>query len=267
MRNDGWRSISMLDRLSLPTLNRALTIKERGNCAPVGVAELRGKHRKMRSLIKMQTETWRDYRSRLSYGVLRRISPRHREQHRLEKLVGPLNCWDELGRYQFNILTNSGLKPHHSILDTGCGPLTVGLRLISYLESGNYVGLHVRAAPLAEAYRLVFKHALALKNPTLIHSQTFGKEELLARSFDYIWMSQLSYHLDESQMEMLFEQAKARMRSGGVLLFDIIDPTAKLSSQASWSGFRFHLRPLDYYASLAKRAAFSMKERGRIVDY
>ncbi len=120
------------------------------------------------SIGKSENETWNLYFSRLRYAVLRRVHPRYREQYRLESLVGPRNVWSELAQYQFNILTSHGLKPEHTLLDIGCGPLTVGMKLIPYLNrSGNYVGVDLRPQPLIEAYRLIAKHSLAhIKNPT-----------------------------------------------------------------------------------------------------
>ena len=221
----------------------------------------------LRSLAKEERETWPGYFAGLRYAVLRRVHPKYREQYRLERLVGPENCWDELVQYQFNILTRVGVQPQHSLLDIGCGALTTGLKLIPYLDRGNYVGVDLRPQPLIEAYRLIAKHALVAKNPTLINSQSFGQEEIGSRVFDFVWMSQLSYHLDDAQMVKLFEQAHARLKPGGTLVFDIMEPDRILPPGSQWSGFTFHLRPLEYYAALARRLGFAMESRGRIVEF
>ena len=163
-------------------------------------------------------ETAREYRARLLFELGRRsnqlvtrVNPFDRNRYRVEKLVGPLGVWPQLQQYQFNVLTRLGLEPHHSIVDIGCGPITVGLKLISYLDRGNYVGLDSLSEPLVEAYRAVVEHSLAEKNPTLVCSSTFGKDELGDRQFDYVWVSQLSYHLDEVQTARLFEQLRSMM--------------------------------------------------------
>ena len=223
--------------------------------------------RYVNSFRKLENETWKIYFSRQRYAILRRFHPRYREQYRLETLVGPRGVWDQLKQYQFNILTSLGLKPEHSLLDIGCGPLTVGLRLISYLNKGNYVGVDLRPQPLIEAYRLIAKHSLAQQNPTLINSTTFGKEELPHRSFDYIWMSQLSYHFDDELMLKLFEQARSRMKPDSVFLFDILDPGRNIPAEAMWSGFWFHVRPIEFYAGLAGRFGLSIQSRGQILDF
>lgn len=221
----------------------------------------------LRSLIKVNGETWGDWYSRVRYEGLRRVHPHYRDQYALERLVGPQNCWDQLVEYQFNILTRLGLKPHHSLLDIGCGPLTAGLKIIPYLERGKYVGIDVRRDPLSAAYGLLTKHGLAHYNPVLINSETFGRDELHHDQFDYIWMSQLSYHLSDEQMEALFEQARARMKPESLFVFDIIEPARTLPPGSQWSGFSFHIRPLDFFVHLGKQRGLTMIQRGQIQDY
>jgi SAM-dependent methyltransferase len=216
---------------------------------------------------KPKHETWKSYFSLLVYGVLRRVHPRYREEYRLETLVGPRNVWRQLVQYQFNILTSLGLKPEHSLLDVGCGPLTVGIRLIPYLNRGNYAGVDLRPEPISEAYGLVAKHSLVHQNPTLVNSDTFGRNELPDRTFDYMWVSQLCCHLDDAQMIQLFEQARASLKPDSVFLTDVMDPGTVLPEGHRWSGFLFHIRPFEYYANLASRFGFSMKTRGQISEF
>ncbi len=205
--------------------------------------------------------------SRLYYGVLGRVHPKYREQRRLERLVGPAYCWNELVQYQYDILTRLGVRPEHSLLDIGCGALTTGLKLIPYLGRGQYVGVDLRSQPLIEAYRLIAKHALADKNPTLIQSASFGREEIGNRLFDFVWMSQLSYILDDALMSKFFEHAQKRLKPKGRLLLDILGPEQIVAPGTEWHGFNFYSRPLDYYAALAERFGFSMKNRGRIAEF
>lgn len=56
--------------------------------------------------------------------------------HRL--IIGGM--WDELGQLQFEYLKTAGLKPHHNLLDIGCGSLRGGMRLIPYLQPRHYFG-------------------------------------------------------------------------------------------------------------------------------
>src|SRR5262245_60611375 len=114
----------------------------------------RSLRRNVLALRRSSEETGQDYRSRLLFELRRRskqliptLNP-FDEEHRYERLVGPAGIWPQLQQYQFNALTSLGLKPWHSVIDIGCGPITVGLPLISYLNRGNYVGLDLLPEPL-----------------------------------------------------------------------------------------------------------------------
>jgi SAM-dependent methyltransferase len=236
-------------------------------------AVLRSLRRNALVLRKSPEETALHYRARLLFELRRRSSQLlskfnpFDETYRLERLVGPAGIWRQLQQYQFNALTAAGLKPHHSVIDIGCGPLTVGVPLIDYLDRGNYVGLDLLPEPLVEAYRRIAQQGLAHKNPRLVCSSTFGKRELEGRTFDFIWMSQLSYHLDDLQLVLLFEQARAMMNSSSVLLLDVIDPHLELERDDRWRGFSYHLRPVEIYESLAQEFSLSVRRRGQLIDY
>lgn len=237
-------------------------------------AVLRSLKRNAVALRKSAHETRQDYRSRLMFELRRRsnqliarLNPFDQDQFRLERLAGPGGIWSHLEQYQLNALTRLGLKPHHSVLDVGCGPLTVGLALMTYLDRGNYVGLDLLPEPLNESYRRIAKHDLAHKNPTLVCSSTFGKRELQQRKFDYIWMSQLSYHLDDLQMTLLFEQTRAMMSDTSVFLVDVIDPQIAIDAGLKWRGFSYHLRPIAFFEEIAQRFSLSIERRGTLLDY
>ena len=237
-------------------------------------AALRSLKRNALALRRSQTETRRDHHSRLLFELRRRtnqliarINPFDQVQYRLERLVGPVGVWPQLQQYQFNVLKRHGLQPHHSLIDIGCGPITVGLALISYLDRGNYVGVDALPEPLVESYGRIARHSLVHKNPTLVCSSTFGRRELGNRSFDYIWMSQLSYHLDDPGTMQLFEHVHSMMSAGSVFLVDIIDPGIELDPDSRWRGFPYHVRPTEFYETIARRFSLSVQRRGVLRDY
>src|SRR4029079_14628998 len=102
----------------------------------------------------------------------------------LGRVVARAAIWRPLQQYQLKALTRLGLKPHHSVVDIGCGPLTVGVALIPYLDRGNYTGVDLLPEPLEAAHRRIAERGLAHKNPTIVCSTTFGKRELEGRTFD-----------------------------------------------------------------------------------
>ena len=212
---------------------------------------------KLMPLIKRSNESTVDYARRLKeryYHSLRKVVPYLREQYRLELLVGPTNCWDQLMAYQIALLKDVGLEPHHKLLDVGCGPLAGGLNFIKYLEVGNYVGVDLRDEPLREAWRLISKHKLTGKHPRVLQSRSFGKDELRAMSFDYVWASQIMYHLDENRTKELFEAVDSFLKPNGRFLFDIIAESewSNVPEGARWRGFQFHFHRPDHYVELAR---------------
>lgn len=56
--------------------------------------------------------------------------------------------WDAIGKLQFDFLVERGLRPHHRLLDVGCGALRGGLHFVQYLDPGNYYGIDVNESLL-----------------------------------------------------------------------------------------------------------------------
>jgi SAM-dependent methyltransferase len=190
-----------------------------------------------------------------------------RKQHKLDLLVGPIGCWKKLQEYQLNFLCRMGLKPHHSLLDVGCGPLQGGIAYIKYLDPGNYVGIDIRHEPITEAYKLIAQEGLVYKNPTLIISDNFGRDQLNNHKFDYIWISQLLYHLDEKQIEFFFKQIAPRMKPDSCLYGDIIGYPNKIGPGSYWSVFRFHLHSFDFLSDIVSQFGLTMRPLGQIHQF
>ncbi len=49
--------------------------------------------------------------------------------------------WDSHGKHQLDFLIAQGLKPHHKLIDIGCGAFRAGQHFIDYLDAGNYYGV------------------------------------------------------------------------------------------------------------------------------
>jgi len=83
---------------------------------------------------------------------------RHREA------VGGM--WDEIGELQINYLKSHGLMPHHTFLDLGCGSLRGGVRIVPYLDPGNYHGVDLNQSLLDAGYeREIIPAGLAARLP------------------------------------------------------------------------------------------------------
>ena len=162
------------------------------------------------------------------YG-LRSYIPGMRHRHRLEALVGPLGCWNELQNYQFRVLTELGMQPHDTLLDIGCGPLQGGVAFIRYLAPSSYYGVDHKPAALRAGCDELTRQRLWRKRPRLLYSCSFGDDELGDMQFDFIWLSQILYYFPEPVLHNLFEMAARRLRPGGTLAGDILGPNSDRS--------------------------------------
>ena len=157
------------------------------------------------------------------YG-LRAYTPGLRERHRLEAMVGPLGFWNELQAYHLHVLRAADLKPDHSLLDIGCGPLQGGIAFARYLNSNRYTAVDIEPTRIREGYAQIARQNLEAKNPRLLLSTSFGDDELGAEKFDFMWASQIICYFDEAMMGRLFRFVRKRLQPGGKLLGDIYSP-------------------------------------------
>lgn len=157
---------------------------------------------------------------RRAYGM-RALVPGWREHHRLEAMVGPLGFWHELQRYHLNLLQKNGLKPGHTLLDIGCGPLQGGEAFIKYLEKDGYTGIDIDPLRIDAARSQVARHRLEAKHPRLYVSSSFGENELGEQTFDYMWASQILYYFNDEMMGKLLTMIRRRLRPGGKFLGDV----------------------------------------------
>jgi SAM-dependent methyltransferase len=123
--------------------------------------------------------------------------------------------WDYLGKLQLDYLVEQGLKPDHSVLDVGCGPLRAGVHFIGYLEPGHYAGIDKRGDTLERAERVELpRYGLADKNPNLLVNGAFEFSKL-GQTFDYAIAQSVFTHLPVNNIvRCLVEMAKV-LNPGG----------------------------------------------------
>lgn len=85
------------------------------------------------------------------------VAGRHRD------LIG--GVWEEMGSRQQQFLVEHGLRPHHRLLDIGCGSLRLGVHAIGYLEQGHYFGTDISGDLIEAGYRSELTDALQAKAP------------------------------------------------------------------------------------------------------
>ncbi len=211
-------------------------------------------HTLKRSLMRMRRRLY----------ALRCVVPAGRRKHFLESMVGPLGFWDTLRAYQLRVLRSHGLKPGHTMMDLGCGPLQGGVAFIGYLAPRNYVGLDINPRRIEVAREEVARYRLAGKRPMLLTSSTFGQAELNGQVFDFIWASQILYYFDDDAISNLMRMVSQRLAPGGKMLGDIIGPN---HYEQKFPEYDVILHTRESLQKAASPYGLHVSVRGELADY
>ena len=128
--------------------------------------------------------------------------------------VGPPRDYDLISAMVFNLLTCTGLRQEHRLLDIGCGSLRVGRLLIPYLAEGNYVGVEPNKWLVRDGIRNELGNDLVkLKKPQFSYNTSLSEfNEPLELDFAFAqsifshcgkdlingWLSEIHPHLKDS---------------------------------------------------------------------
>jgi hypothetical protein len=139
-----------------------------------------------------------------------------------------------LGRYMFDFLVESGLRPEHRLCDFGCGALRLGVWAIPYLDAGNYFGIdsHLASLEAATAYELPL-HGLEGKRPRLLWSQDFAFSHF-GTTFDWVIDFSSSQKVDTSQLPRLFANLVETLGPAEGRFLTAPRLSAPLESYAEW---------------------------------
>ena len=132
--------------------------------------------------------------------------------------VGPPEKYDIVAAMQFNLLTNLGLREHHTLLDIGCGSLRAGRLFIPFLLPGNYFGLEPNKWLLDDGVKKeVGRDLLRIKRPVFDHNSEFNLG-VFGRQFDYLLAQSIFSHAAPSQIEKCLGEASKVMHRQSIFL-------------------------------------------------
>lgn len=160
---------------------------------------------------------------------------------------------------QFKALfLDAGLKPHHALLDVGCGIGRAAAPLVDYLdENGRYAGFDV----MAEAIDWC-RANIAVGDPRFeflhadMHSDRYnpgGTQPASAyvfpypdASFDYVWLGSVFTHLLAADQAQFAREIARVLRPGGISIISwyLIDDEARTNTGGGQIAFDF-VHPLD----------------------
>lgn len=185
------------------------------------------------SYLRHRSESFRDF-----YAQVMQL----RVQHDPMKAVGGM--WKEIGELQFNFLIKQGLKPHHKLLDLGCGCLRGGLHFIRYLNQGNYCGLDISKEILEVGREFLVKEKLVHKKPTLQVNRDLKFEELVPKKFDYILAQSVFTHMPLNDIEECFQNVHKIMRPESVFFATFNDGGQECFTNPCGTGFYYAFQVL-----------------------
>ena len=178
-------------------------------------------------------------------------------------LVGPADLWQMKRQFQIEFLRGVGLKPHHLLLDLGCGTLRGGIPLIDYLDHGHYAGVEVRGEVLDEGCRELAESGLVGKQPQLVHCERLAELDL-GRKFDFAWAFAVLIHMDDAVLNDAVAAVARHLDDNGVFYATVnvgAEPTA------SWQGFPVVHREAAFYADAFRRHALVMADIGPLTAF
>lgn len=109
--------------------------------------------------------------------------------------------WDIHGKQQLAFLISRGMKPHHTLLDFGCGTGRLAILAAPYLFNGNYLGVDISQSAVSHADSLLTKSgycgAVLLGDGTLDAAKT-------SAPFDFIWSHSVFTHIPMDVIQKIF---------------------------------------------------------------
>lgn len=166
--------------------------------------------------------------------------------------IDPMSAvgFTDIGKRQIRRLKIHGLKPHHTVLDLGCGCLRGGRYIIEYLESGNYTGNDISPEILKEAEEVIVRCNLSDKKPKLyqIFDNEFDNDD---NKYDYIHAQSVLSHVPPEDMEVILKNIKKVMKKDTKFLTSFfLSTNGKVYSSNQKRNFNY---PLDWMQDLCKR--------------
>lgn len=124
--------------------------------------------------------------------------------------------WDEIGKLQFNFMVSQGLKPHHKLLDIGCGCLRGGVRFIKYLDDSCYFGMDRDNGLIEAGIKEAVKAGVDHKRYSL-HKSTYFDFGLFATQFDFAIAQSLFTHLNLNEILLCLVEVEKVLKPQGSL--------------------------------------------------
>jgi hypothetical protein len=140
-------------------------------------------------------------------------------QHRT--VIGGL--WEELGSLQLEFLKSRGLQPQHALIDVGAGSFRAGVKLVPYLDPGNYYAIDLQRVLLEAGYtREIEPAGLAGRFPrgNFVVNGSFDISSF-QRTFDFGIAQSVFTHMPINRLSDCLAALAPHFRAGGLLFVTV----------------------------------------------
>lgn len=123
--------------------------------------------------------------------------------------------WDEIGQLQYDFLIQNGLQPSDVLLDIACGALRLGVKVIPYLDPGNYLGIEKEESLIQAAVaHEISAEVLSQKQPQILCDSNFAIQRF-GKCVDVAIAQSLFTHLPPALIEQCLQNLRPYLKATG----------------------------------------------------
>lgn len=132
--------------------------------------------------------------------------------------VGDVASFEARGLIVRDLLIAEGMKPHHDVLELGCGALSSGQYLIDFLDPDKYIGMDPNGW-LIEAGLKGIKgmKEMMVKRPLFLFRDDFNAREA-GRQYDFVVAHSILSHAAGWQLPLMLTNVRNVLNPGGKFL-------------------------------------------------
>lgn len=130
--------------------------------------------------------------------------------------------WAEHQEMQARFLQTKGFCSASNVLDVGCGPLRLGVRLIPELDTGWYFGQDINQNTLELGRRVLADAGVTSKKFSLLCSDSFNFSAV-DRPIDIAFSNSLFSHLNLNSILLCLANVRAQLKDSGVYYSTFFD--------------------------------------------
>lgn len=203
------------------------------------------------------------YRARLKFGLERPKAaegPAGIAEMGHRRFVGGL--WEEMGRFQFDLMLAQGLRPDDVFCDVGCGSLRGGALFVPYLDAGNYLGLDLHQQLLDAGLAELGPEIVIARQPELVASDCFDFSRFSKRPTVALAQSLFS-HLAAADITDCLTRLRAQAADGCRFFGTFFLPDGRRNPRRSHSQLGFTYTP-EAMREMGERTGWSPRYIGDI---